>query len=109
MSQLFIRDLKRSDAVDKKKTFPEGFLRDKYGHMAGYEDFVKSIGINFHSRVNNDTKKLDYRDLTGQEKLKLFRTSRFPLFLIQVIWDDFMALIGDLNYTSEDSISYTED
>ena len=49
--------------------------------MAGYEDFVKSIGINFHSRVNNDTKKMDYRDLTtGPEKLKLFRTSRLPLF-----------------------------
>ena len=101
---MFIRDLKRSDAVDKKKTFSEGFRRDKYKHMVGYKDFVKSIGINFHFSVNKDIKKLDYRDLTGQEKLKLFRNINISTVLprskeneqIQVIWDNFVALIGDL-------------
>ena len=101
-------------AVDKKKTFSERFLRNKYKRMSGYEDFVKSIGINFHFRVNKDTKMLDYRDLTGPEILTFFRNITISSLLprskenepIQVIWDDFMALIGDLklDYTPEDSI-----
>jgi hypothetical protein len=64
---LLIRELKRSDAIEKKKSFSEGFVRDKYKHMAAYEDLLKSLGINFHFQVNKDTKKLDYRDLVGPE------------------------------------------
>jgi hypothetical protein len=45
---LLIRELKRSDAIEKKKSFSEGFVQDKYKHMAAYEDLLKSLGINFH-------------------------------------------------------------
>ena len=55
---LFIRELKRCDAVDKKKTFSDGFLRNKCKYMALYEKYVQSIGINFHFHVNKETKKL---------------------------------------------------
>ena len=42
--------------------------------MAAYEKFVKEIGIDFEWKINKDTEKLEYRDLTGPEKLLLFTT-----------------------------------
>jgi len=65
-------------------------------------------------RINKESKKLEYRDLTGPEKLKLFQNINIPMLLpqcsqnkdIQVIWTKFMDIIGDLklDFTSEDSI-----
>ena len=54
---LLIRELRRSDSIEKKTTFSEGFLRDKYKHMATYEKFMKDIGISFNFHVNKDSKK----------------------------------------------------
>lgn len=45
---LFIRELRRSDAIDKKKSFLEVFLSNKYKYMATYKDVLQSTGINFH-------------------------------------------------------------
>lgn len=102
------------DATDKKKSFSDGFLRNKYKHMAAYKDFPQSIGINSHFRVNKDTHCLDYRDLTGSEKLKVFQNIKISSLLpgldsaevIQAIWDDFIAVIKGLKmyYTSDESI-----
>ena len=78
---LFIRELKRCDAIDKKKTFSDGFLRNTYKYMASYEKFVQENGINFHFRVNKETKNLDYQDLTGPEKLKLFQNIKISVLL----------------------------
>ena len=108
---LFIRELRRSDAIEKKKT-SDGFPRDKYKHMACYEEFIKSIGITFNFRINKESKKLEYRDLTEPEKLKLFQNINIPTYAcpslqsnkdIQVIWAKFMDIIGDLklDFTSE--------
>lgn len=82
--------------------------------MAGYEELIKSIGISFNFRINKDSKKLEYRDLMGPEKLKLFQHINIPMLLpqcsknkdVQVIWKKFMDIIGDLklDFTSEDSI-----
>ena len=78
---LLIRELRRSDSIEKMKTFSDGFPRDKYKHMASYEEFVKSIGISFNFRINKESKKLEYRDLTGPEKLKLFQNINIPTLL----------------------------
>ena len=111
---LLIRELRRSDAIEKKKTFSDSFPRDKHKHMASYEEFVKSIGISLNFRINKESKKLEYRDLTGPEKLKLFQNINIPTLLprcrqnkeIQVMWQKFMEFIGDLklDFTSEDDI-----
>ena len=37
--------------------------------MAGYKEFVKDLGISTEWKINKDTKKLEYRDLRGSEKL----------------------------------------
>ena len=42
--------------------------------MDDYRNFVNSLGILFEWRINKDTKKFEYRDLTGQEKLNLFQS-----------------------------------
>ena len=78
---LLIRELTKSDAIEKNKTFSDGFPRDKYKHMASYEEFVKSIGISFNFRINKESKKLECRDLTGPEKLKLFQNINIPALL----------------------------
>lgn len=45
--ELLIQQLCREDAIDEVKTFSSGFTREKYKHMAGYEKFLKDIGISF--------------------------------------------------------------
>ena len=68
---------------NNNNTFSDGFPRDKYKHMAGYEEFIKSIGISFNFRINKESKKLQYRDLTGPEKLRLFPRINIPMLLPQ--------------------------
>jgi len=72
--ELLIRELRRKDAIDKVTTFLNGFCRNRYRHMAGYEKFVKDLGISFEWKISKDTKKLEYRYRTGPEKLLLFST-----------------------------------
>ena len=73
------------------------------------------MGINFHFHINKDTQSLDYRDLTGPKKLKLFQNINISTLLqgsnnaqdLQVIWDDFIDSIKELkkDYSSEESIA----
>ena len=87
--------------------------------MAGYEKFVKEFGINFEWKINEDTKKLEYRDLTGPEKLLLFQHINFHLLLpefhdvekLQTLWGNFIDILGDLklNQTTDEAISSLED
>ena len=119
--ELLIRELRRKDAIDKVSTFSNGFCRNKYRHMAGYEKFVKELGINFEWKINRDSKKLEYRDLTGPEKLLLFQHINFHLPLpefhdvdkLQALWGNFIDITGDLNlnlnYSTDDTISSLED
>ena len=83
LTDLLIREWRRSDAIEKKTTFSDGFSRDKYKHMASYEELIKSIGISFNFRINKESKKLEYRDLTGPQKLRLFQNINIPMLLPQ--------------------------
>ena len=117
--ELLIRELRRKDAIDKVSTFSNGFCRNRYRHMAGYEKFVKDLGISFEWKINKDTKKLEYRDLTGPEKLSLFQHINFHSLLsdchdadkLQALWSNFMDIVGDLklDYPTDDAISSIED
>ena len=117
--ELLIRELRRKDAIDKVSTFSNGFCRNRYRHMAVYEKFVKDLGISFEWKINKDTKKLEYRDLTGPEKLSLFQHINFHSLLsdchdadkLQALWSNFMDIVGDLklDYPTDDAISSIED
>lgn len=79
--ELLIRQLRMLDSIEKKVTFPNGFSREKYKHMARYETFLANLGISFQRNIGKETKKLEYRDLTGLEKLKLFENIQVSTIL----------------------------
>ena len=41
--------------------------------MTCYGHFLNAVGIPFVWNVNHDTKKLEYRDLNGPEKILIFQ------------------------------------
>ena len=45
--EILIGELCRKDAIEEVSTFSNGFCQNRYRHMAGYEKFVKELGINF--------------------------------------------------------------
>lgn len=63
------------------KTFSTGFSREKYKRMARYEKFLQDLGISFEWRLNKDSKQLEYRDLTGPEKLLVMQSINFQTML----------------------------
>lgn len=99
--ELLIRELKRQNAINKVKTFPCGFNRERYKHIAGYEHFLRQTGVSFEWRVESNTKKLEYRDLTGPEKLHVIQNINIQALLpnfedhkkLEKLWNDFMEII----------------
>ena len=67
--ELLIRQLTCEDAIEKKITFNNGFTREKFKHMDAYEKFLHLLALLLNGdRVDKDSTKLQYRDLTGPEK-----------------------------------------
>ena len=106
---LLIKDLKYLDAIQSKIKFSDGFDRVKYKHMDGYETYLQNLNIPFHWYVSKETKQLDYRDLTGPEKVKLFKNIKISSLMpnttdqlegriekMQEIWDDFWVITQNL-------------
>lgn len=108
---LLIRELRLQDAIEKS-SFSKGLVKGKYKYMDKYELLLNEMGINFHWSVSKETKKLEQRDLTGPEKLVLFKNINIvtlqPTFLhnqeLQLVWDDFIKIIYDLkkHFTSDE-------
>ena len=100
-----IQELRVLDTIDKKSLFKSGiFCRSTYAHMTKYEGLLQNLGIRFRWFVNKDTHRLEYRDLTGPEKLLLFRKIKLVDLVgdnstgwgMQKLWDDFSLLIVKL-------------
>ena len=112
--ELLIRQLRKEDALEKKDTFIGGFNRAKYRHMDSYQKFLNSIGIAFEWMVDKDTKKLQYRDLTGPEKLLVFQKIKIKELLpnfpdsekVENLWFGFIDIYGKLklDHNSNDEI-----
>ena len=68
-----ILSLKTADATEKHIKFHGNFGIKKHKHMERYTSFSKGLNIQFCLSANKDTNKLQYRDLTGPEKLLLFQ------------------------------------
>ena len=112
---LLILELRTQDCIGRKQTFSKGSQKERFNHMASYEAFIKSLGIHFEWTINKDTKQLQYRDLTGPEKLILFNKIQISELLpnfdksvdISNLWNDFITLIDALkvSYTSEEEIN----
>ena len=65
---------------------------------------MKDLRISFDWKINKDTKRLEYRDLTGPEKLLLFQHINSHSILsechdtdkLQALWSSSMDIIGYL-------------
>ena len=72
---LLILEFRRQYSIEKKKTFNEGLDMSKLTHMARWESHLNdTLKIPFHWFVCKDSKKLKWQDLTGPEKIRLFRS-----------------------------------
>lgn len=105
---LLILEVRRLDSIDKKKTFTDGFESSAYTHMARWESYLNdTLKISFHWFVCKDSKKLKWRDLTGPEKLKLFRNVDICELLpshpksnqISELWRQFLEITNMLSST----------
>ena len=80
--------------------------------MSRYETFLRELGIPFSWYIGKESKQLEYRDLTGPEKVKVFQNINISLLLpnslnkekIQNIWDGFWEINQDLkkDFTCDD-------
>ena len=113
---LLILELRRQDAIDKKKVFNDGFDRAKYKHMVGFEKYLnQDLHISFNWFICKDSKKLKWRDLTGPEKVKLFQNMDISKLLpnfekstsIQQLWDGF-KMITDVLSSSNNSSDFLQ-
>jgi len=98
---LLIMDLRRQDGIEKGRV--EKLDRTKQTHLAAYEHFLDdSCKISFCWYVKDS--KLNWRDLTGPEKIRLFNLMDIPTVFpslpqkneIQHLWSTFIHLINSL-------------
>ena len=100
--------MKRRCNIDKQSKFTS-FDCSVYKHTVGYEQFLASFGINFHFHIDTTSKHLQYRDLTGPEKVKLFENidldhlvpNNSKLLMKNQVWSDFYTVYKRVK---EDSI-----
>lgn len=72
--------------------------------MTACETYLKNVGISFQWHIGKDSKKLEYRDLTGPEKPKLSKNIKNSSLLnnetmgnqVQNLWAGFMDIIENL-------------
>ena len=99
-----IQELRAGDCIVKQHTFSK-FDLSKYQYMAKYQQFLTSLGIVFSFGIDINTRKLEYRSLTGPEKHKLFQNIDISHLLpsdyrfvedVQKLWHDFYALLSHM-------------
>ena len=96
-----IRDLKIEDAVEKRTGSKQCHNTEKF------IQHVNSLGIPFELGLNPDSKKLEYRELSGPERVTLLQScdlkSSIPSFpqvhKIAELWADFFNIYTDLRKT----------
>ena len=102
LTNLLILELRRLDGIEKQV---RALNRDKATNVTQYEHFLNhQCKISFQWYVNKESKALQWRDLTGPEKLRVFQHINIPdLFprlpeahTTQKLWVDFMAIYNFL-------------
>ena len=97
---LLIQELRRQDGITRAV-----FDRTKHVNATAYENFLNEVcKIRFHWYTCKETKQMKWRDLSGPEKITLFKNIDIPKFfpavpngaLIQDIWKEFWRLFREL-------------
>ena len=100
---LLIRDIRVIDGIEKAT----GKLPDnsKGKNLLAYQEFLNGpCKIRFNWYIDEQSKKLSWRDLTGPEKIRLFKEINIPTLFpthnrkeqLQALWTDFYSLIKKL-------------
>ena len=98
---LLIKDLRTLDGVNKM-TDKNGDGRSISKHVDVYVNFLNdNCKIRFRWYVDKETKNIKWRDLTGPEKIRLFKNINIPSLFpdlrtkhkLQQIWEKFFELI----------------
>ena len=106
---LLIRDLQIHDGITKARDVTRTHTNS---YTETYKNFLNvDCKIRFKWNVERDTKEITYRDLTGPEKVRLFKNinivSQFPALpkseQIGRLWTDFFSLISDTNKEEGDA------
>ncbi|CAB4002224.1 Hypothetical predicted protein [Paramuricea clavata] len=100
---LLIRELKFHDSIEKRTKFSGGFNKGKLRHMAQCKTYLQELSIPFHWYVGKESKQLEFRELTGPVKVKLFQHINISSLLpnsdnhetTPKIWDGFWNIIQD--------------
>ena len=112
---LLIRDLQVVDGISKATSTLPNKTKGKY--MVIYKDFLNGpCKIKFNWFINKESKKLQYRDLTGPEKIRLFQNIKIPQLFpalntkndLQKLWKDFYSLIQQLGKSECDDVDEFE-
>lgn len=97
---LLIRDLRIKDGINKASDIP----CDSYSKS--YEKYLNDVcKIRFKWNIDKESKEIKYRDLTGPEKVRLFKNIDIPIWFptltnkekIGKLWGDFFSLISTIN------------
>ena len=105
---LLIQDLRREDGISKAA----GLDLSRYTGITAYETFLNGpCKINFKWYTNKETKQLQWRDLTGPEKVRLFNNVDIPKYLpmlknaaaLQDVWREFWRLYTMLETCHRDN------
>ena len=97
---LLIQELRTTDGILKAV----GIDTSKHAHITTYETLLHDCKINFHWYLSKESKALQWRDLTGPEKVRLFKAIDLPKYFpglknigaIQDIWKEFWRLFSKL-------------
>lgn len=100
---LLIRDLRIHDGIAKATELDQAPMNS---YTKSYENFLNiECKIRFKWNVDRNSKEITYRDLTGPEKVRLFKNmdiaSQFPALQKAKekgqLWTDFSLLMTDIN------------
>ena len=111
---LLIQDLRREDGIARATVFD----RTKHSNVTAYEDFLNNVcKIHFKWYTSHETKQMQWRDLTGPEKIRLFNKVDIPKYFpalsngsaIQDIWIEFWRLFNKLSMPEIDTLELQSD
>ena len=100
---MLIRDLRINDGIAKATELDQAPMNS---YTKEYENFLNTeCNIRFKWNIDKNTKEITYRDLTGPEKVRLFKKmdieSQFPMLCkakqIGQLWTNFFSLISEIN------------
>ena len=111
---LLIQDLRRVDGIAKATTLD----RNKHCNITAYEKFLNDkCKVHFSWYTSRESKELQWRDLNGPEKIRLFNNIDIPQYFpalsngsaLQDIWIEFWRLFREIEKPDIDPLELQDD